>query len=114
MERTPTLPQRIQRKRTKGWRMPPNTKCVTRGTRWGNPYVVGKDGTASECVAKFIKELTPYTHASGSLDDLLISTANMKEIQIDLRGKNLACFCKVGEPCHADWLLEIANGPIIE
>jgi hypothetical protein len=26
-----------------------------------------------------------------------------------LRGKNLACWCKPGEPCHADVLLEIAN-----
>jgi hypothetical protein len=26
---------------------------------------------------------------------------------IDLRGKNLACTCKPGEPCHADVLLEL-------
>ncbi len=33
---------------------------------------------------------------------------------IDLRGKNLACWCKPGEPCHADVLLELANGPTCE
>jgi hypothetical protein len=27
----------------------------------------------------------------------------------ELRGKNLACFCKPGEPCHADILIELAN-----
>lgn len=31
-------PKRIQRKRTRGWKMPPNTVCVTRPGRWGNPY----------------------------------------------------------------------------
>ncbi|WP_442892532.1 DUF4326 domain-containing protein [Ensifer sp. CCNWLY38] len=33
------------------------------------------------------------------------------EIRRDLKGKNLACWCKPGAPCHADVLLEIANGP---
>lgn len=41
------MPQRIQRKRTKGWRMPPNTIYVGRGTRWGNPYRVGESQTRS-------------------------------------------------------------------
>jgi hypothetical protein len=36
-----TKPIRIQRKRTKGWRMPPNTVCVTRPRKWGNPLRVG-------------------------------------------------------------------------
>jgi hypothetical protein len=31
------------------------------------------------------------------------------EIRRDLRGKNLACYCKLSEPCHADVLLAIAN-----
>jgi len=34
---------------------------------------------------------------------------SIDEIRADLGGKNLACFCKAGEPCHADVLLEIAN-----
>lgn len=29
-----------------------------------------------------------------------------------LRGKNLACWCKADDPCHADVLLEIANAPV--
>jgi len=32
-----------------------------------------------------------------------------KAIRAELRGKNLACWCPIGEPCHADVLLEIAN-----
>ena len=35
-------PRRIQRKRAKGWSLPPNTKCVDRSTKWGNPFVVGQ------------------------------------------------------------------------
>lgn len=34
-------PQRIQLKRTKGWRMPPGTVKVDRSTRWGNPFRIG-------------------------------------------------------------------------
>jgi len=33
----------------------------------------------------------------------------LAEIVAVLKGKNLACWCKPGEPCHADVLLEIAN-----
>lgn len=36
------------------------------------------------------------------------------EIVSALRGKNLACWCKPGAPCHADVLLELANAPICE
>lgn len=39
----------------------------------------------------------------------LIATGYHGKSIEELRGKNLACFCKIGEPCHADVLLEIAN-----
>src|ERR1044072_1360504 len=102
-------PIRVQRKRTKGWRMPPNTVYVGRGSAWGNPFIVGKDGTVQECVTKYAKHLTPYTHKGGSLDDLLLSEANLESIQDQLRGKNLACWCPLDQPCHADVLLRLAN-----
>jgi hypothetical protein len=105
------MPERIQRKRTKGWRMPENTVYIGRGSRWGNPFVVGKDGTAEECVRKYSDMLMPYRHQPprNSLDDFYLSLANLNDIEAELRGKNLACWCKLGEPCHADWLLKIAN-----
>src|SRR3990167_7719207 len=40
-QETIMTPKRIQRKRTKGWRMPPNTVNVTRPGPWGNPRRVG-------------------------------------------------------------------------
>lgn len=39
---------------------------------------------------------------------------SITEVQMALRGKNLACWCKPGTPCHADALLEIANRPTCE
>ena len=88
-------PYRVQLSRKKGWRMPPNTVSVARPHRWGNPYVVGKDGNATECVAKFRK--------------LIMSALWLSPGLAELRGRNLACFCKLNRPCHADALLELAN-----
>jgi hypothetical protein len=86
-------PIRIQLKRTKGWRMPPNTVKVDRSTRWGNPYRVGT------CFIADAESAVMAFRANLPL------TLNLSE----LRGKNLACWCKSGAPCHADVLLEIAN-----
>jgi hypothetical protein len=89
-------PQRIQRKRTKGWKMPPNTVYVGRPTTYGNPWKVDDPPgmTAERAVDLFRRHRAP-----------MITKKELKAI----RGKDLACWCKVGEPCHADVLLEIAN-----
>ena len=93
------MPKRIQLKRTKGWRMPENTVKVDRtNKRFGNPFVVGKDGVGDAAHAvEFFKAMIDQSPG-------LIECA-----KIDLRGKNLACWCKLGTPCHAEVLLEIAN-----
>ncbi len=93
-----TKPQRIQRKRTKGWKMPPNTKCVTRPGRYGNPYA-----TAEEYRRRLIEE-------GAVLNGCYLITPEY--IRRDLRGFNLACFCRPGDPCHADVLLELANAAV--
>ncbi len=90
--------KRIQRKRTKGWRMPPNTVYVGRPSIWGNHFIVGVDGNAEECFDKFKRG------AYGSF-----STLGRKMAREELKGKNLACWCALDQPCHADILLEIAN-----
>ena len=94
-----TEPVRIQRKRTKGWRLPPNTVCVTRPSKWGNPYRVGRDGTADQCIGAYRKRINENVWTFPS----------KRDVQSQLRGKNLACFCPLDRPCHADILLEIAN-----
>lgn len=89
-------PQRIQRKRLRGWKMPANTVYVGRPTRYGNPFLVGRQGDASECVRAY----------RSWLRTMPVLTADAKR---ELRGKNLACWCAIGQPCHADVLLELAN-----
>jgi hypothetical protein len=121
-------PIRIQRKRTKGWRMPDNTIYVGRPTRWGNPFPtheLPRDGhgdiiygelvqvrTAAQAVKLFADMLVPYRHHGkrSELGDFYLSTCNMETIKYELAGKNLCCWCPLDQPCHADVLLEIANG----
>ena len=92
--------------------MPPGAKYVGRGSRWGNPFKVGTDGDAVECVRKYAEWLTPYSHRgpNSTMEHFLLSQANIEAIRADLAGCDLACWCAVGQPCHADLLLEIASG----
>jgi hypothetical protein len=88
--------KRIQRKRTKGWKMPANTVYVGRPTKWGNPYKIGELGLLTrEAVLKAYENWVRQTiHVEDShfLDPL--------------RGKDLACWCPLDKLCHADILLE--------
>jgi len=90
------MPSRIQRKRTKGWRKPLGAVCVTRPGRWGNPFKVGDPDVldAATAVRRFELETLP-TWPPGRIEPL--------------RGRDLACYCRLDQPCHADILLEIAN-----
>lgn len=90
--------ERIHRTRNPGWHMPPNTIAVTRNNYFSNPFTVGVDGTAQECVDKFI------AHVKAHPDFLVLA-------KVILRGHNLACWCPIGTPCHADYLLKIVNEP---
>ena len=100
------MPERIQRKRTKGWKMPRNAVYVGRGTRWGNPFKVGMFANYRD-----VQAVADYKQwlKTGNEDSFFGRPPTITEIQRDLRGKNLACWCKPGEPCHADILLKIAN-----
>lgn len=105
------MPERIQLSRAAGWRMPPNTVKVDRTTPWGNPFVVGRDGDQARCVELFRFLMGGYVCMSACADpfyqDFYLEL--VRRHAEDLRGKNLACWCRVGTPCHADVLLEIAN-----
>lgn len=87
-------PVRIQRQRTKGWHMPPNTVYVGRGSIYGNPYKIGEDGDLETCIRKYKNNM------KGMLK---------VRVYTSLVGKNLACWCPLDQPCHADVLLELAN-----
>ena len=90
-----TKPKRIQRKRTKGWKMPGGAIYVGRPTKWGNPFPVGQGYSRQAAVAEF-KKVT-----SG--DEIRMLARQ------ELRGHDLACWCRLDQPCHADVLLQIAN-----
>jgi hypothetical protein len=108
-------PARIRLSRAKGWRMPENTVKVDRSTGWGNPFLVGDDGTAAECVDLYRKLIiggllcmSTRAPASEQRGAMVRVAAGLHT----LRGKNLACWCALDKPCHADVLLEIANAPL--
>jgi hypothetical protein len=113
-------PKRIQRKRTKGWKMPKNTVCVTRPGPFGNPY---KGDGAVAAFREMVLQMQKALRGEGGLlpfsgpdHELAKSTyggqefaRNLVKRLPELRGKNLACFCSLDSPCHADVLLELAN-----
>lgn len=121
------MPQRIQRKRTKGWRMPEGAVYVGRPSKWGNPFIVARSWrviylpdrfrpevrweterfpTRSDAVAYAVEQFALYVGPLGSmeLDDDDLSP---------LRGRDLACWCPLDQPCHADVLLALANGCLV-
>lgn len=115
--------ERIQRKRTRGFQLPEGAVCVTRPGKWGNPFVVGmpyfvtdimayRRGqplsqaewhamTAEDAVDCYRKWFSAQVGKSGF--------ALSEEARTELRGRDLACFCPLDAPCHADHLLKVAN-----
>lgn len=71
---------------------------IGRGSKWGNPYTIGIDGTREEVIEKYRLYLLAYPD--------LIAMA-----QVELRDKVLGCFC-TPLPCHGEILSRIANGEV--
>lgn len=84
-----TRKPRVLNKRTDA--IPPDAVYVGRPSMWGNPFRIGVDGTREQ-VLEWYKE---WFHESNLIPAML-------------RGKDLVCWC-APEPCHADYLLEMAN-----
>ena len=106
------MPRRIQLRRAKGWRMPENTIKVDRSTHLGNPFIVGKHGTVKECIDLFNYLLAGYQCFSVDRECVDRQRRFVQYFQMhrtELKGKNLACWCKDKQPCHADILLKILN-----
>ncbi len=85
--------------------MPSNTVSVCRPGKFGNPFVVTDDRTQAEAVMAFRIWLT----VAGCTAGIPEKKRAILNCLHELKGKNLACWCKEGTPCHADVLLEIAN-----
>lgn len=131
-------PKRIQRKRTKGWRMPEEAVYVGRPTRWGNPFPVGPAvyyhvlaghgagmntspadavGFFSRWIGREIDECSvrEYDDHGYSRPRFVDDPPTVADVRSALAGKDLACWCPLDDgrgnrvPCHADVLLELAN-----
>ncbi len=110
---------------------------VARPTKWGNPWPVDHEGTAVHCLSIGLEGDDATDRAAAAVDlyrrwvegydggkvnelvALLLAKPACKapairHIRRDLVGHNLACWCALGEPCHADVLLRLANGPVCE
>lgn len=114
----PAVPMRVQLSREKGWRLPPNTIKVDRSTEFGNPYCVGErvnmtmvrrwgweiSRRGQKIVCEDAREAVDrFMHA------LHWDEAIHPHLREKLGGKNLACWCALDKPCHADALITIGN-----
>jgi len=137
-------PQRVQLRRTKGWRMPANTVVVARPSKWGNPFDFRRSdfcwaalsyGCRGDAAGRREASVRAYRlWVDPPFDRQIVSMEEQPkmvgpegrecplgpaikagpapprwEIRDALRGKNLACWCSLDGPCHADVLLEMAN-----
>jgi len=106
-----TTPQRLQRKRNKGYNMQAESMAlnglpavsVCRPGKWGNPHLVGMcpvcggEHTQEEAVMEFEEDLK------------CMGVGALEIIRRELGGENLSCFCRLDQACHADVLLRVAN-----
>ncbi len=89
------MPKRIQRRRMKGWRMPEGAVYVGKPTKFGNGFMLNK---------------MTRPHAINLFAAKCAMNAEFRNtVKKELRGKDLACWCPLDQPCHADVLIEIAN-----
>ncbi len=120
------MPVRLQRRRTKGWRMPVDAVYVGRPSYFGNPFTVGQTTPASwhepfadvhvRDRAHAVELLRAYLEWRSKKPSGWCSSAGPRfpwESQIRglLAGRDLVCWCPPGAPCHADVLLGIASTP---
>lgn len=112
-------PQRVQMSRQRPWRAEyPGAVIVDRRTRWGNPFRVGdrvryQDSTgarheqlvdSAERAVRFFRSWMAW-----EIDLPGVERPSLTSAGLQLRGRDLACWCPLEQPCHADVLLELAS-----
>ena len=117
------MPERIQLRRTRGWRKPDGAVVVARPSRWGNPWRLAPWSGGCTVVDRWGNE---YSVAAGDWrgvavrhfrEDLMDGRLDFDPVDVveALAGRDLACWCPLEDaqgrrvPCHADVLLELAN-----
>ena len=75
--------------------LPENSILVARPSKWGNPFKLS-EYNLEECLRLYEKWLQEKLRENPSFLD-------------PLRGKDLVCYCRLDNPCHADILLNYLN-----
>lgn len=120
------MPERIQLSRERGWRKPEGAVVVARPSKWGNPFSMAayramesdlamSRATDAEVRAELVqafRSVVKHGPDSGywspdNCSAVLTICAGLDAGE--LAGKDLACWCPLDQPCHADVLLELAN-----
>lgn len=126
------MPERIQRKRTKGSKMPKGAIYVGRPGKYGNPWIIVRDGrwwrvqhiTEDRRLGSFVvhehaRHTASRQYGSDLVNDRLPYTVD--DVERELGGHDLSCWCPpspllpngsrdwLGLQCHADVLLSLAN-----
>lgn len=121
------MPERIQRRRVKGWRKPAGAVIVDRATKWGNPITFSDVGAQfpslneRQVAQLVVRDFEPlarngrlhlpnWRRAGGERGPITWTYPSVEEIRAELAGKDLVCWCGPDDPCHANVLLELANG----
>lgn len=92
------MPQRIRLSRQRGWRKPVGAVVVARPSRWGNPFPVDGDAVPD-------REASVRRYREWAATD----PPELADVVAELRGRDLACWCPLDGPCHAEVLLALAN-----
>ncbi len=123
---------RIQRKRTRGFKMPIDSVYVGRGSKWGNPFKITGDmvyvdaGHRRKILDKWVLYYDSGGHTTRDVVKLfkdLVMDSNSHEVESEIKerfkwmhdnikileGKKLACWCSLDSCCHADVLIELSN-----
>lgn len=107
------MPKRIQRKRTKGWRMPPGARCCTRPGIFGNPFYSAEAFDAwlklGEIYLSDLRDTSFFPWTSSSRLRIDAKRKRILDNLHTLKNLDLCCYCGLDDACHVDTLLELAN-----
>lgn len=117
-----TKPVRLRLSRKKGFSLQRHSLAknglpaisVARPGPFGNPFVVGRHGDATQCVDYFERIMAGEVvdrgryHMEPSALAQVTAAVRCGERSTELKGFNLACWCRLDAPCHADVLLKLA------
>lgn len=130
------MPSRIQLRRTAGWRKPEGAIVVARPSKWGNPFRIYRDHhlvgpmwhvacetwthiPATQCIHGYVSSSRAISISEAvDLYRTLLKIRQrdepdrLRQWLHPLRGHDLACWCPLDQPCHADVLLQICREPV--